>query len=202
MDNPTLQRGEHRGEGRPVVAWLLAIGILPVALMAAGCAPMAPPAPSPDSVAIAPRVSDAERAFMTRAAAGGLYEMEVSRLAAERATSPRVRAYARMVAQRDAWSIDELSALMRAKGVQPPAALAADKATKLQRLAALKPSANFDLGYVRVVGVEDQSANIALFEQARAQARDRDLRAWIDRMLPLLRSQLAIARDLNGSIAG
>ena len=91
---------------------------------------------------------------------------------------------------------------MRAKGVQPPAGLAADKATKLHRLAALKPSAEFDRGYVRVVGVEDHMANIALFEKARRETRDRDLRAWIDRMLPALRTDLRAAQSLSGSLAG
>ena len=104
--------------------------------------------------------------------------------------SPRVRSYARAIAQRDAQADDELTALMRSKGVQPPAGLAADKATKLHRLASLKPSAEFDRSYVRVVGVEDHMANIALYERAQREARDRDLRAWIDKTLPLLRNDL------------
>ena len=194
MSRPDARR---RWTGARVAAWML-----PFAMLAAGCAPLSQSqSPPPQSVVVTPRVSDAERAFMARAAAGGLYEVEVSRLAADRAISPRVRAYARMVAERNSQAIDELSALMRAKGVPPPAGLAADKATKLHRLSALKPSANFDLGYVRVVGVEDHTATIAMFEKARARARDRDLLAWIDRTLPALRQQLAMAKDLNGSIA-
>ncbi|HMA09056.1 MAG TPA: DUF4142 domain-containing protein [Ramlibacter sp.] len=173
---------------------------LGIALLAAACAPLRAPAPAPQPAAgvIAPRVTDAERDFMARAAARGLYEVEVSRLAAERAVSPRVRNYARAMALRDAQAVDELAALMRAKGLQPPAGLAADKATRLHRLAALKPSAEFDRGYVRVVGVEDHTASIALFEKARREARDRDLRAWIDKTLPLLRADLGAAKSLDG----
>ncbi len=65
----------------------------------------------------------------------------------------------------------------------------------------MKPSAEFDRGYVRVVGVEDHMANIALFEKARREARDRDLRAWIEKTLPLLRADLGAAKSLSGSLA-
>lgn len=190
----------NRGPGRP--AWTAIV--FGIAILAPGCAPLNPPAPArqPAVVSVAPRVSDAERSFMASAAARTLYEVEVSRLAAERAVSPRVRSYARTIAQRDAQALDELTALMRSKGLQPPAGLAADKATKLHRLASLKPSAEFDRSYVRVVGVEDHMANIALFEKAQREARDRDLRAWIDKTLPLLRNDLGAAQSLSGSLAG
>jgi putative membrane protein len=142
------------------------------------------------------QLTSGERSFMASAAARVMYEMEVSRLAVERATSPRVRSYAQALAAHRAQAGNELAGLMRAKRVARASALPADKATKLHRLAALRPSPNFDLGYVRVVGVEDQTATIALFERARREAKDRDLKAWIDRMLPVLRSDLATAQSL------
>jgi putative membrane protein len=140
-----------------------------------------------------------ERSFMTTAATRVMYEVEVSRLAAERATDPRVRSYAQKLVSKRSQASNELAGLMRAKRVARAPALPADKATKLHRLAALRPSPNFDLGYVRVVGIEDQAATIALFERARRDARDRELKAWIDKMLPVLRSDLAAAQNLAGS---
>jgi putative membrane protein len=183
----------------------IAFGLVLIAVLASGCAPMPGPAepgqPAPAWVAVS-RLSDAERTFMGRAAARNLYEVEVSRLAASRATSPRVRSYAQMVANQDAQANNELAALMRTKGLQPPSGLAPDKTTKLHRLSALRPSVDFDRGYVRVVGVEDHIASIALFEQARRVVRDRDLRAWIDRTLPVLRTHLGAAQTLSGTLAG
>ena len=202
MTPASWQRSAARIAGPGRSAWIAFV--VAVAMLAAGCAPLRPtePAPQPAVVFVAPRLSSAEQDFIARAAARSLYEIEVSRLAAERAVSPRVRSYARAIAQRDAQAVDELTALMRSRGLQPPAGLAADKATKVQRLAALKPSAEFDRGYMRVVGVEDHMANIALFEKARREARDRDLRAWIDKTLPLLRNDLGAAKSLSGRLAG
>ena len=96
----------------------------------------------------------------------------------------------------------ELVALMSAKGVAPPKGLAADKKDKLNRLASLPPSAAFDNGYVRVVGIEDHRTNIAIFERARRETKDRDLLAWIDRTLFALRSHLSAAQSLVGTLDG
>ncbi len=144
----------------------------------------------------------AERVFMAKAVAKTTYELEVSRLAAERATDPRVRSYAQSMVVRQTQFTNELIALMSAKGVAPPKGLSTDKAAKLHKLASLKPSLAFDQGYVRVVGIEDHEANIAMLEQGRRIANDRDLRAWIDRTLPTLRRQLGVAQNLAGSITG
>jgi putative membrane protein len=159
----------------------------------------------PGTVA-APKATDPwsalERDFAMRVASQGFYEVEVSRLAAERAVNSGVRAYAQMMVNHHTQANRELAALMSAKGVAPPRELAADKKDKLQRLASLPPSPGFDNGYVRVVGIEDHRTNIAIFERARRETRDRDLLAWIDRVLPAMRSHLSAAQSLAGSLDG
>ncbi len=178
--------------------FVAALGVL-MAAFVAGCAP---PAGPPVPTAVVSVVDDADRAFMSQVASTWLYEIEVSRLAASRAVNPRVRSYAELLAREHAQANGELGGLMRLKGVAVPAGLPADKATKLQRLASLKPSNEFDVGYVRVLGVEDHRAAIGRFEQAQREVRDRDLRRWIDKTLPRLRSQLAAAQNLMGTLAG
>lgn len=175
------------------------------AALACGCT-TAPGAAGMGAAGAAPlatvRLTTAEIDFVTRVAAKGMYEMEVSKLAAERAISREVRSYARAMVGHRAQANGELIALMSARGVAPPKGLAADRVEKLHRLASLPPSAAFDHGYVRVVGVEDHRANIALFERARRDTRDRELRAWIDRMLAAMRSHLATAQSLSATLAG
>ena len=147
-------------------------------------------------------LSVAERDFATRVATQGFYEVEVSRLATERAVNLDVRAYAQMMVKHHTQANNELVALMSAKGVSPPKAMAADKKEKLYRLASLPPSAAFDNGYVRVVGIEDHRTSIAIFERARRESKDRDLLAWIDRALLAMRSHLATAQSLVSTLDG
>lgn len=176
------------------------------ALMAAGCSTLRSPGmgtgPSATAVVDAAGLTPAERQFVTGAAAKGMYEIEVSRLAAQRAINPGVRSYAQTMVSHRARAHRELVALMSARGIAPPKGLAADKATKLHRLASLPPSAAFDHGYIRVVGVEDHVASIAQFERARREVKDRELQAWIDRNLATLRSHLSAARSLSATLAG
>lgn len=188
----------------PVLAALLAAGCSSLPLEGRHTASMgAPVAAKPAGAVAAPeQLTLAERTFMSQAVSRAMYETEVSRLAADRAIDSRVRSYARMLAGHSSRVSNELGAMMRTRGVPRPAGLAADKATKLHRLTALRPSANFDLGYARVVGVEDHQATIALYERARRYAMDRDLKAWIDKTLPVLRSHLAAAQALTGQLAG
>jgi putative membrane protein len=188
----------------PALAALLAAGCSSVPLEGRHTASMGGPlaAKSAQSAPAPERLTLAERTFMSQAVSRAMYETEVSRLAVDRAIDPRVRSYAQMLAGHSSRVSNELGAMMRAKGVPRPAGLAADKATKLHRLAGLRPSPNFDLGYARVVGVEDHQATIALYERARRYAMDRDLKAWIDRMLPVLRNHLAAAQALSGQLAG
>jgi len=157
---------------------------------------------APRAVAAPEQLTLAERTFMSQAVSRAMYEVEVSRLAAERAIDPRVRDYAKTLAGHSAQVGNELGAIMKAKGVPRPTGLAADKATKLHRLAALRPSPNFDLGFARVVGVEDHQATIALYERARRYTNDRELKSWIDKTLPVLRNELADAQTLVGHLAG
>lgn len=153
-------------------------------------------------VASATPFTAVERAFVTKVAARTVYEIEVSKLAADRAVSPAVRDYARRVAQDDTLMNDELVVLMAAHGVAPPKGLAAEKSNKLHRLASLPRSDAFDNGYIRVVGMEDRRKAIAMFESARRNVRDRDLRAWIDRSLTVMRVHLANAQGIAASLAG
>jgi putative membrane protein len=190
-----------------------AAGLATLALLLAGCSSVplegrhtaamgATVASKPARAEVPEKLTLAERTFMSQAVSRAMYQTEVSRLAAERALDPRVRSYALTLAGQGSRVSNEMGAMMRAKGVPRPSGLAADKATKLHRLAALRPSANFDLGYARVVGVEDRQSTIALYERARRYAMDAELKAWIDRTLPVLRQHLSAAQALTGQLAG
>jgi putative membrane protein len=163
----------------------------------------AKPAPAPAATAresaAPPRFTTAERLFASAAAANSLYEVEASRLALARAANPQVKAYAQMMVEQLSQANHELAALMRAKGMTPPHGLAADKLTKLHRLTEMN-EANFDKAYVRSVGIDDHQADVARFERAAHEANDRDLKAWIGKVLPTLRGHLEAAQKTAAAL--
>jgi len=186
--------------------WMRAALALALVALLAGCAALPPDmrmgaAPTRVVVAQAP-FNAAERDFVTKVAAKSMYEIEVSKLAAGKAVSPAVREFAQTMVRHHTQMNDELIALMSAHGVAPPKGLAADKATKLHRLGALPRSDAFDNGYIRVVGIEDHRAAIAMFEKARREVRDSDLRLFVDRTLTVLRAHLSMAQNVAAGMAG
>lgn len=180
--------------------------VLAAGVLASGCASLPGlnmgMGAGPAVVVAATRLNAAEREFAIKAVTQGFYEIEVSRLAATRAVNSGVRSYAQMMVDDHTRTNDELISLLSVKGVAPPKGLAADKKTKLHKLASLPPSAAFDHGYVRVVGIEDHRTNIAVLERAKRQSKDRDLLAWIDRTLFIVRNHLAAAQSLAGTLEG
>jgi putative membrane protein len=181
-----------------ILAWLLA-----------GCTGMQAPdmrmgagAGAQPAVVVAAPFTSIERDFVSKVAAKGMYEVEVSKLAADKAMSPAVRDYARTMVTHHTQMNNEVVALMSARGIAPAKGLAADKATKLHRLASVPRSEAFDNGYIRVVGIEDHRSAIASFEKARSEVRDRELRAFIDRSLSTMRMHLQMANGVLASLAG
>jgi putative membrane protein len=184
------------------IFWIAAAGVLLAACASPPGLDMRMGAAQSPALLVGKPFTAAERDFVTKVAARGMYEVEVSRLAAERAINPNVRNYAQTLVAQHTQANEELVALMSAHGVVPPKGLAADKATKLHRLASLPRSDAFDNGYIRVVGIEDHRADIAMFDKARRDVRDRDLRAWIERTVALMRDHLSMAERIAGSLQG
>ena len=138
-------------------------------------------------------VAKADRDFMLKAAGAGMYEVEVSRLAIERALNADVRAFAEKMVSEHTDANQELAALARARGVELPQKMPADKRKVIDRL---KKSNNFDKDYVNTVGLEDHKADIALFDKAHTQGSDEKLKTWTGEKLPILKTHLTYAQEL------
>jgi putative membrane protein len=157
--------------------------------------------PAPVPAAAAARLSAADQQFVAVAAGAGLYEVEIARLAASRATNPQVRSYAQMLVEHHTANNNELIALVSAKGHRIGPGLPPTLQQRVTALSALSGAA-FDREFIRMTGVQDHTSAIAAFERGRTSVTDSDLRAYIDKSLPTLRQHLQAAQALGGQIAG
>ena len=143
-------------------------------------------------------VNDADRDFVSKAASGGTAEVELGRVATQRAVRPSVRSFAeRMVADHGRANA-ELAALARRKGLEVPTALEPSQQAMRDRLSGLS-GPDFDRAYMSEI-VRDHTEDIALFERAAEISSDPDLKAWATRSLPMLRDHLALARQVNSEV--
>ena len=137
-----------------------------------------------------------ERRFVTEAAAGGMFEVQVSKLAADKASDPAVKTFAAMLVTDHGNANDELKAFASAHGVTLPTSLPKDLQAQVDRLQKASGK-DFDKQYAQIVGVRDHREDIARFEKASSAAKNPELKAWVDKTLPTLKEHLAAAQKLS-----
>lgn len=143
-------------------------------------------------------VQDSEREFMKKAARGGMLEVESSKLAMERASSPQVKAFAKMLHEDHSAANGKLEAIARKKGVQLPTELDAKQKAELDRLRGLQGEA-FEQAYMERLGVHDHEKDIQAFERQARTGKDDQLKRFANETLPTLRKHLTRAQQITGS---
>jgi putative membrane protein len=147
------------------------------------------------------KVDRGDRKFIVDAAGDGMFEVEVARLASNKASSAEVKSFASMMVDDHTKANGELAQLANAKGVELPAAPPHGKRRDLEKMSKLSGD-KFDKQFAHEVGLEDHKKDIKKFEKASKDAKDPELKAWIDKTLPTLRSHLAAAEKLPQNSKG
>lgn len=144
-------------------------------------------------------VSRADRSFLEDAVQINLAEIRASNIALEKATSADVKSYAKMMVDGHKKATDEVRALAQAKGVKLPddASLMAKAKTKMLEE---RSGASFDKHYIESIGIKAHEDAIKRFETASKDAKDPEVKAWADKMLPDLRTHLEKAKSVASAI--
>ncbi|GAB3643739.1 DUF4142 domain-containing protein [Spirosoma arcticum] len=126
--------------------------------------------------------------FAVKAANGGMLEMEVARLAREKAQSSEVKEFAAMIMTDHQKANEELKALAGRKNITLPARLGDDEQKQVDELAKLSGT-EFDKKYVELM-VDDHEKDVKLFKEAADDSDDADLKAFAAKQLPTLQKHL------------
>jgi putative membrane protein len=134
-----------------------------------------------------------DQKFIQTAAKGGMMEVHMGRLGAERGASPGVKSFSQMLISDHTKGNQELMALAKQKGVTLPS----DDAKMVMSMPfANKSGADFDREFAKEA-VEDHQKDIGEFEKEANTGADADVRNWAKRTLPTLRAHLASAQALQ-----
>jgi putative membrane protein len=179
---------------------LLALPALLALALAGGplqAQPAPPPAPQAQAASAAPaaKLARADRKFIEDAAGAGLFEVHVAQLAASKATDLAVKNFAGMLVDQHTAANNELVQIANAKKAELPPAPKRSLRREIDKLGK-KSGAEFDRAFVREVGIEAHQKDIKLFQDARKHVKDPDLKAFIDKTLPVLQDHLAAAKKL------
>jgi len=152
-----------------------------------------------DQVAATPlSVSEEDAKFVTEAANGGMAEVELGQLAQQKAQHADVKAFGEMMIKDHSKANDELTALAQAKNITVPATVGAEQ-QKVKDDLAKKTGREFDKAYIDEM-VEDHEKDVKLFEDASKNLKDAELKAFVDKTLPTLRTHLEHSKSVKDKL--
>jgi len=149
-----------------------------------------------DSTIVAVDKDDAK--FAVAAANGGMGEVEMGKLAQEKAVNAKVKDYGAMMVNDHSKVNDELKALAKSKGITLPGVLDKDEQNAKDKLSA-KSGTDFDKAYVKSM-VDDHKADIKDFEKAAKNLKDPDLKAFALKTLPILNKHLETIEKIHNGM--
>ena len=133
--------------------------------------------------------------FMKEAAAGGMAEVELGQMAADKASSPEVKQFGQRMVTDHTQANDQLKQIAAQKGVTLPSSPSAkDQATK-KRLSKLSGDA-FDQAYMSDM-VKDHQKDIAAFQKESNSGKDPDVKQFASQTLPTLQDHLKQAETVS-----
>ncbi len=141
-------------------------------------------------------VVEEDSKFVVDAANGGMTEVELSKLAQQKATNAKAKEFANMMVMDHSKANDELKALAKAKNITLPDSINADSKAMWEDLNKTAAGKDFDKSYVSKM-VSEHKKTVAMFESASKDLKDADLKAFVDKTLPVLKGHLDKINSIN-----
>ncbi len=135
---------------------------------------------------IAVEQSDSE--FATKAAVGGMAEVEMAKLAQEKSSNTSVKDFASMMVKDHGKANDELMAIAKTKNITLPTALDEDHQKKYDELKG-KTGADFDKDYVNTM-VDGHKSTLDLLQNEAKDGNDAELKAFAAKTAPVVQMHL------------
>ncbi|KQS30645.1 DUF4142 domain-containing protein [Dyadobacter sp. Leaf189] len=140
-------------------------------------------------------VAEDDAEFAVEAANGGMAEVALSKIAEEKATDPKVKEFAKQMVTDHTKANDELKTLAMSKNITLPAAPNEEKQKAASDLGA-KSGSDFDKAYIAQMK-KDHDKTVKLFEDAQKEVKDAELKAFIDKTLPVIKAHAEHVKSMD-----
>ena len=153
------------------------------------------------TTARADSVKDAKKddsEFLTKAASGGMLEVQMGKEVAKRATTPGARQAAEKMVSDHTKGNTELKALAAKKNITLPTVLGDDQ-QKIYNDVLAKKGADLDKEYVKQM-VKDHKDDIKEFTDASTGGTDPEVKAYAQKNVPMLQMHLSMFEKLQASM--
>ena len=144
------------------------------------------------------KASSGDRAFVMEAAAGGMAEVELGRLAGEKASSEQVKQFGRMMVTDHSKANEQLAKIASDIQLMAPHALKPEHKEAVDRLSKLSGD-TFDRAYIQLM-VKDHKKDVDLFKRQASSADHPDIRQFASATLPTLERHYERAQQLQQEV--
>jgi putative membrane protein len=151
------------------------------------------------SLAIAAdKLSSGDQKFIKEAAAGGMLEVELGKLATEKASSQQVKDFGKRM-ERDHSKVNaELKQLASTKNVQLPTELEGKEKSTYERLSKLSGD-RFDREYMQRM-IDDHKEDVGAFQKQADKGDNADVKSFAAKTLPTLKEHLELAQSTGQQV--
>jgi putative membrane protein len=133
--------------------------------------------------------------FMTKAASGGLLEVQLGQQVAQKATTPDAKQFAQQMVTDHTKANDELKALAAQKNITLPTTLGKDQQKVYDEVLAEK-GADLDKKYVSAM-LTDHQEDIKQYQEAVTKSSDVDIKTYAQKQLPVLQMHLGMLQKMQ-----
>jgi putative membrane protein len=153
---------------------------------------------APRAAQAKPSLASSDRRFMEEAARGGMAEVEMGKLAAQKAQSPDVKQFGERMVQDHTKANQQLMQIAQSKGMTPPAELDGRHKRLIDKLSKMEP-AKFDREYMEEM-TDDHKKDVKAFREASKDAKDPDVKSFAATTLPVLEEHLKMAESIQAKV--
>lgn len=133
--------------------------------------------------------------FAVKAASGGLVEVELAHMVAQKAQNPAVKAFGAQMLKDHTKDNAELKALAERKHITLPTTPGKEQQEDIDRLNKLT-GAEFDKQYISYMK-DDHQEDVKDFKKGADEVKDADLKAYAVKTLPILQMHLNMVTALD-----
>jgi len=133
--------------------------------------------------------------FMTKAASGGMLEVQLGQQVAQKATTPDAKQFAQQMVTDHTKSNNELKALAAQKNITLPTTLGEDQQKVYDEVLAEK-GAELDKKYVSAM-LTDHREDIKEYQEAVTKSTDTNIKTYAQKNLPVLQMHLGMLEKMQ-----
>ncbi len=144
-------------------------------------------------------MSSGDSAFAMKAAQGGLAEVQLGKLAADKASNPDVKAFGQQMVDDHTKANDQLKSVAQQENMTLPTDLNPKDQAMYDRMSKLSGPA-FDRAYVKDM-VKDHETDVKEFQKESTSGKDDNIKNFASQTLPVLQGHLEKIKAISAKMS-